>query len=229
MTRIQVAEDSPTQAAEIEFLLDEAGYEVAVARNGRDALEAIRETTPDLVLTDLHMPEMTGLELIKAVRWEFPEVPVIMLTADGTEEIAAQALNAGASSDILKQRLDRDLLPTLRDISDMLKTRRARDRVSSTIVSSDVAYRLPNDHELATVLIGRLEEQLNELGVADQTGVFQIALGLKEALINAIDHGNLELNSNMREDDSPANYRALGSERSAQEPYASHFAGDNYG
>jgi two-component system chemotaxis response regulator CheB len=57
MTRIQVVEDSDTQAAEIEFLLEEAGYEVAVAKNGLVALEAIRETRPDLVLTDLHMPE----------------------------------------------------------------------------------------------------------------------------------------------------------------------------
>lgn len=221
MTRIQVVEDSPTQAAEIEFLLKDAGYEVSVARNGVAALEAIRQLTPDMILTDLHMPEMNGLQLIEAVRKEFPEVPVVMMTADGTEEIAAQALNAGASSYILKRMLDRDLLPTLEEISDMLRARLTRDRLSGTIVSSDVAYRLPNDHELATALVGRLEEQLNELGVADKTGVFRIALGLKEALINAIDHGNLELNSNLREDGSQTSYRTLGTERSTQEPYAS--------
>lgn len=221
MTRIQVVEDSATQAAEIGFLLEEAGYEVAVATNGLVALEAIRQTTPDMILTDLHMPEMTGLELIEAVRKEFPEVPVIMMTADGTEEIAAQALSAGASSYIQKRTLDRDLLPTLKDISDMLQARKTRDRLASTIVSSDVAYRLPNDYELANALVGRLEEQLNELGVADKTGVFRIALGLKEALINAIDHGNLELNSELRELDSRVSYHALGAERSTQEPYAS--------
>ena len=221
MTRIQVAEDSPTQAAEIEFLLEDAGYEVGVARNGVEALEAIRQLTPDMILTDLHMPEMNGLQLIEAVSREFPEIPVIMMTADGTEELAAQALNAGASSYILKRMLDRDLLPTLSDISDMLRARLTRDRLSGTIVSSDVAYRLPNDHELATALVGRLEEQLNELGVADKTGVFRIALGLKEALINAIDHGNLELNSKLREDGSQTSYRELGTARSTQEPYAS--------
>jgi CheY-like chemotaxis protein len=221
MTRIQVAEDSPTQAVEIEFLLEEAGYEVSMAANGVQALETVRESPPDIVLTDLHMPEMNGLQLIQAVRKEFPGIPVIMMTADGTEEIAAKALNAGASSYIPKRMLERDLLPTLSDMLDMLRSRKNRDRVTSTVVSSDITYQLPNDHELANALIGRLEEQLSELNVADQTGVFRIALGVKEALMNAIDHGNLELNSELREGDSGDGYRKLGSERMQMEPYAS--------
>ncbi|MDA0284603.1 MAG: response regulator [Planctomycetota bacterium] len=221
MTRIQVAEDSPTQAVEIEFLLQEAGYDVAMAGNGQQALETIRESRPDIVLTDLHMPEMNGLQLIEAVRKEFAGIPVIMMTADGTEEIAARALNAGASSYIPKRMLERDLLPTLSDMVGMLRSRKNRDRLTSTVVSSDITYQLPNDHELANALIGRLEEQLSELNVADATGVFRIALGIKEALMNAIDHGNLELNSKLREGGSGEGYRELGSERMKKEPYAS--------
>lgn len=221
MTRILVAEDSPTQAVEIEFLLDEAGYEVSVAENGAAALECVRRSQPDILLTDLYMPEMTGLELIKAVRGEFPEVPVVMMTGDGTEEIAAQALSAGASSYLPKRMLDRDLLPTMSDISDMLKSRRNRDRVTETIVSSDITYCIGNDHDLANALIGRLEEQLNELHVEDKTGVFRMAMGLKEALMNAIDHGNLELSSELREEGSGSSYRELGNERATQSPFDS--------
>lgn len=220
MTRILVAEDSPTQAVDIEFRLEEADFEVSVARNGSEALAALQETEVDIVLTDLHMPEMNGLELIEAVRKRFPHVPVIMMTADGTEEIAAQALKAGASSYLPKRRLDQDLLPTIKDIDDMLKSRRSRDRVSSTVVSSDVTYCLPNDHDLANALVGRLEEQLLDLKIADSTGVFRMALGIKEAIVNAIEHGNLELDSKLREDGSGESYRDLGDERAKQEPYA---------
>lgn len=221
MTRIQVAEDSKTQAAEIQFLLEDSGYEVAIAEDGRKAIEAMREVTPDILLTDLHMPEMTGLELITASREEFPDVPVVMMTADGTEDIATQSLKAGASSYLPKRMLERDLLPTLNEIAAMLNSRRSRDRLTSTVVSSDITYRLPNDHDLANALIGRLEEQLNELGIADQTGVFRMALGIKEAIMNAIDHGNLELNSKLREGETGDGYRSLGDERMTQEPYAS--------
>jgi DNA-binding response OmpR family regulator len=221
MARIQIAEDSRTETALIKIQLLEAGYEVSTALDGLKALQAIRESVPDIVLTDMNMPEMNGLQLIEAVRAEFPEVPVVMMTAQGSEEIAAEALNAGASSYIPKDMLARDLLPTLSDIVDMLQSRKTRDRVTSTVVSSDVTYRLPNDHDLANALIGRLELQLKELNMADATGVFRVALGIKEALVNAIDHGNLELSSELREDGSGDSYRQIGDERIALEPYAS--------
>ncbi len=60
MMRILVAEDSPAQAVEMELILQEAGYEVRIAENGATALYGIRESLPDILLTDLQMPEMTG-------------------------------------------------------------------------------------------------------------------------------------------------------------------------
>jgi CheY-like chemotaxis protein len=71
---------------------------VVHAGNGRDALEKIKSAPPDLVVTDLVMPEMDGLELVKEVRRTYPTIPVILMTAHGSEEIAAAALKAGAAS-----------------------------------------------------------------------------------------------------------------------------------
>ena len=218
MTHILVAEDSATQRAEIEFLLEDAGFEVTTAVNGLEALNSMQEFVPGIVLTDLHMPEMNGLELVEAVRRDFSGVPVIVITADGTEELASQALKIGATSYIPKRILTTDLIPTLRDVAEMIESQRNEERLVDAIVSSEVMYRIPNDHTLATALINRLEKQLTELQVADDTEIFRILMGIKEAIINAIDHGNLELDSALRDLDDNS-YRMMGEERQQTAPY----------
>src|SRR5205807_817483 len=92
MSRILVAEDSSTQALQIQLLLEEAGFVVETAANGQEALQAIRRDPPDLVLTDLDMPGMNGLELVETLRREHSSLPVILITQYGSEEIAVQAL-----------------------------------------------------------------------------------------------------------------------------------------
>jgi CheY-like chemotaxis protein/anti-sigma regulatory factor (Ser/Thr protein kinase) len=220
MTHILVAEDSATQRAEIEILLEDSGFEVTTAVNGLEALNSMQEFIPDIVLTYLHMPEMDGLELVEAVRRDFPGVPVIVITADGTEELAARALKSGASSYIPKKLLEKDLLPALNDIVEVLESKRNEERLSAAIVSTEVTYRISNNHHLTSALIGRLEQQLKEHRFGDDTGVFRILMGIKEAIMNAIDHGNLELDSGLRDLDDNS-YRLMGEERQKIEPYCS--------
>src|SRR5947208_1958229 len=113
---VLVAEDSPTQAEAISFLLEEYGFTVEVAPNGLRALDALKRSVPDVVATDLEMPEMNGLELVEAVRADYPAVPVVLITAHGSETIAATALRKGAASYVPKSNLEADLLPTLANI-----------------------------------------------------------------------------------------------------------------
>src|ERR1044072_5438478 len=98
MATILVAEDSPTQALQIRGLLEAADFKVRTAQNGVEALATLAEQFFDAVLTDLNMPQMNGLDLVIAVRRDFPHVPVVLMTAFGSEEIAAQALHSGAAS-----------------------------------------------------------------------------------------------------------------------------------
>ena len=65
-----------------------------------------------MILTDLVMPDMEGLELVRRVRAEHPQIPVILVTAYGSEDVAMQALRAGAANYIPKKQLARDLVPT---------------------------------------------------------------------------------------------------------------------
>src|SRR5215468_11220014 len=81
---------------------------VAVAKNGREAIQQFRQYHPDITLMDLQMPEMNGLDAMVAIRGEFPDAKVIILTTYGND--APGALRLGARAYVLKTELDRELL-----------------------------------------------------------------------------------------------------------------------
>ena len=88
-------------AAEIRELLADlilrpSGYRVLTAASGSAGLEAARAQSPDVVISDIKMPDLTGIELTEILRRERPSLPVILITAEGSEEVARQALRAGA-------------------------------------------------------------------------------------------------------------------------------------
>src|SRR5262249_51241466 len=79
------------------------GWKALYATNGAEGLEAIEGKPPDVVLTDMLMPEMDGLQLVEAIRSQHPLIPVILMTAHGSEDIAIQALRKGAASYVPKK------------------------------------------------------------------------------------------------------------------------------
>jgi len=220
-TRLLVAEDSPTQGIQIQILLEEAGYEVKLASNGRVALEMVRTNAPHAVVTDLEMPEMNGLELVGALQREFKRVPVVLITARGSEEIASKALKAGAASYVPKKEMETDLVPTLRRILAVIDAARAHDRLGAYIAAADTEFLLDNDNSLVPFLIARLQEDLGHLELWDEGEMLQVATALDEALVNAMIHGNLEVSSELRSIDSGQPYAMLIEERSQEPPYNS--------
>jgi CheY-like chemotaxis protein len=91
MAQVLVVDDSSLDRQLTSRLLEEIGVQVRETADGKVALVALAvmaEQLPDVVLTDLQMPNMDGLELVKQIRERFPTVPVILLTAFGSEEIA---------------------------------------------------------------------------------------------------------------------------------------------
>src|SRR4029078_2757919 len=80
---------------------------------GRQALEQLELHLPDLVVTDMMMPNMNGLELVSEVKEQYPMTPLILMTSQRSEEIAVQALQKGAASYVPKRALGSDLLETV--------------------------------------------------------------------------------------------------------------------
>jgi two-component system NtrC family response regulator len=100
--RILVVDDDDSLRWVTQAQLHQSGYDVAAAADGNSALETIRQSPPDLVITDLKMPGMSGLELLRKIREDHPEIIVIVVTAFGTVENAVEAMKAGAYDYIMK-------------------------------------------------------------------------------------------------------------------------------
>ena len=101
---ILIVEDSPTQAEYLNYLLDQNGYLVSVAINGRQALDLLEHIDPDLIISDINMPEMNGYELCRNIKASAKngDIPVILLTALSNPEDVLEGLECGADSFITK-------------------------------------------------------------------------------------------------------------------------------
>ncbi|MGE0824624.1 MAG: sigma-54-dependent transcriptional regulator [Candidatus Binatia bacterium] len=100
--RVLVVDDEPKMSRVLEIMLKKMGYEVTVAGDGRAALTLMDTAPVDLVITDLRMPGMDGLQLLTALREHGLDVPVIIMTAYGTVESAVQAMKQGAFDYIVR-------------------------------------------------------------------------------------------------------------------------------
>jgi len=195
------------------------GWQALFACHGREALQMLREQSPDVVLTDMLMPEMDGLELVRAIRIEHPLVPVILMTAHGSEDLAIQALRNGAASYVPKKSLARDLAETLDGVLAASQSNRREQLVLDCLVHNETLYRLDNDVSLVAPLVGHIEHQLERMRLCEPSGLVLIGVALHEALTNAILHGNLGLSSDLRETDEKEYYR-LAVERRTQPPWS---------
>lgn len=99
---ILIAEDDELILKTIEHKLVKEGYEVILTRNGKDAIETIRNTEIDLIITDIMMPFASGIEILAAVQSAGKKTPVIMLSSMGQEEVVLNAFSLGAADFIVK-------------------------------------------------------------------------------------------------------------------------------
>jgi len=216
---VLVAEDSQTQSIQFRRLLEKAGFRALMTANGREALDVIRRSPPDVVVTDLDMPEMNGLELVEAVHRSFPNIPVVLATAVGSEEIAAEALRKGAASYVPKQFLA-DLIPTLHRLLAVTQADRANTLLADCATYSEVRYTLTNDETLVVPLVAQIRRMIERFGIRDGSGALRVAMAFNEALQNAIVHGNLEVTSRLREGANATAFWDLVGERRMQTPFS---------
>jgi CheY-like chemotaxis protein len=188
---------------------------VGHAADGQEALSRIREQLPDIVVTDLLMPGMDGLELVRVLRDEYPQLPVVLMTGHGSETVATEALRLGAASYVPKCRLAQDLVPTLQNVLDRARTGGRPERLAESLVYCDTGYVLDNDPDLTTSLVEHVQQCLVRISFCDATAALQLGSALGAALENAIFHGNFELASEL----TPADCTALSRERRGQTPY----------
>ena len=110
--RVLIADDEPNILTSLEFLLGKCGYEVAVARNGEEALALVESFVPDLVLLDVMMPVKSGYDVCRRMRErrDWDHIRIVMLSAKGREAEVSKGLGLGADAYVTKPFSNRDLV-----------------------------------------------------------------------------------------------------------------------
>ncbi len=210
MATILTVDDSAVDRRLVGGLLEnEADFHVEYAAHGVEALEKLDRDVPDLVVTDLMMPRMNGLELVTAIRRQHPLVPVILMTSKGSEEIAVEALQRGAASYVPKRTLAERLLDTIHKVLAVSGGERRRSRLMGCIARSKHTFVLENDYDLFRPLVTYLQEKIANMDVCDDAECTRVGVALEEALTNALYHGNLDVGSELREEDDQACYALI--------------------
>ena len=173
---------------------------IAEASNGREALEQFRRHHPDITLMDLEMPDMSGIDAMSAIRGEFPDARIIVLTTHAGDVQVARALKAGARAYLLKGLLRKELLETIRAvhaghkrISPEIATEIAEHATDDPLTPREVdVLRLVaggNANKIIAAELSLTEETvkshirniLSKLGANDRTHA--VAIGLKRGII----------------------------------------------
>jgi DNA-binding NarL/FixJ family response regulator len=174
---------------------------VAEASNGREAIEQFRLHTPDITLMDLQMPDMNGIDAMIALRSEFPDARVIVLTTYSGDVLVLRALKAGARGYLLKSLLRRELLDTIRmvhagqrrvppDLAAQLADHLADDALTAReievlrLIAAGNANKLIADRlSIAEETVkGHVKNILSKLGANDRTHA--VTIGLKRGIID---------------------------------------------
>ncbi|WP_328498984.1 response regulator transcription factor [Streptomyces sp. NBC_00414] len=163
---IVVAEDDAKQAELVRRYLEHEGHAVTVVEDGRTALETVRHLEPDLVVLDVMMPGADGLDVVRVLRAERREVPVLMLTARSAEDDLLLGLDLGADDYMTKPFSPRELTARVRTL--LRRNRRGPDPAPATVLAPAPASEpeVGPDDEVLTVGVLRVDPLRHEVSVA---------------------------------------------------------------
>src|SRR5689334_11440410 len=122
MTRILIVEDEPAMVSGLRDNFEFEGYDVITARDGVEGLERALKDSPDLIVLDVMMPRMSGLDVCKQLKAKRPSIPIIMLTARGQEVDKVVGLELGADDYVTKPFSIRELLARVKAVLRRAKT-----------------------------------------------------------------------------------------------------------
>ncbi len=223
MSTVLVVDDSSFDRDLVRRVLaDEPGLTIELVENGLQALDRLRQGGIDLVVTDLQMPEVNGLQLVTTIRVDHPQVPVILMTGQGSEVVAIEALEQGAASYVPKRVLQERLTETVQDVLAIAHAGKAYQQLLSCFNSTEFDLSLGNDAKLIDPLVDLIQQMVTGMKLCDATGGYQVGVALREALLNAIYRGNLEIareESTKESERLLQGQRPLADERREQSPY----------
>jgi len=194
MPNILVADDLEIDRLLVQGILESRqGFTVIHAENGQEALRRFDEWEIDLVVTDLQMPEMDGLELLSEVRKLHPNTPVVLMTAAGSEEIATQALVNGAAGYIPKNQVEKLITSTVKNSLDILQADRGFAKLANQSLKTRLDFVVESQPSIIPSLVDLFGQLLTGMPRWDRIHRLRLCIAFEQALSNAIYRGNLEI------------------------------------
>ncbi len=187
MTTVLIVDDSALDRELAKRILaEDSQLAIETVDAGRAALDRLSEGGVDLVLTDLMMPDINGLQLVTTIRVDHPDVPVIIMTGGGTEVVAMNALAQGAASYVPKRMLNEWLLKTAHDVLSLKQAQRTHGMLLECFNVVQFELDLHDDVTLIDPLVEYLQQIVSGMQLFDATESYRLGVGLKEALQNAL-------------------------------------------
>lgn len=219
VVQLLIVDDSTEDSRRIQNMVEqELGWQVAAAENSDAGLNLLEQEQPHILLTGIGA--LTGgAEFIEIIRERFGDLPIVLLTGDGDDRAALKALQAGASSYVPRELIESDLADTLSRVFATAQMQTRRRRLNSYLKCSEIEFELENDPAMVAPLVAALQEQLAALGVCSANDTLRVGIALEEAFLNGIYHGNLEVSSDLRQEDGERAFLQAIQNRRRQSPY----------
>lgn len=168
--KILVVEDNFNMREAVREILSAEGYEVSTAVTGRQGLEAALNGNPDLIFTDLSMPQMNGLEMLKELRRKGYTTPGVIMTAYGSEEIVVEALRFGVRDYLSKPFQIQEVLAVAESALREMRIAREREQLNRELLAAEstritivtLAHYLNNYLTILATGLGLLDETLRQ-------------------------------------------------------------------
>ena len=195
MPVILVVDDSKTDRVLIGELLrqQEIDWLVEFADSAEQAMVVLTNLAVDVVITDMVMPNASGMDLLSYVHKQIRPVPVVMVSGRGNDSTAAEAIRNGAASYVSKDDLAARLVETVRQVLDVRQSAQSYDCLFKSVKNLQIQLMLENDPTLLPPLVAALQQAALDMELINEESRVRLGVALDEALINAMYHGNLEL------------------------------------
>jgi YesN/AraC family two-component response regulator len=191
MKKILIIDDEKPVREVLNIALTEEGYSLFIAANGNQGLQIFKKEEPDIVITDVMMPEMDGIEVTKKLKDVSDKVDVVVMSGFGTEELVIEALRAGASNYIKKPIAFDELFKIIDTIIFKRETRKRIEVAKDIVVKEQKEIIIGNNVSEVWGIVNQILFNIHS-GISHNT-IEGISIGLYEIIINAIEHGNLDI------------------------------------
>ena len=204
LANILIVDDNPVDRLLVSSIVEKTPqWKSQSVASAQEALLLMEQEVPDLLITDLQLPEMNGIELVAEIRKQLPSLPILLVTHSDNAKMAMEALSAGATSFSPKQSLEKDLPSTIAQLLDVAQATRYTHDLSFCPMPGHQMFVLDNELSMIGPTIENLQSHLPAWSDRDR---LQIGMAIEEAITNAMHHGNLEIDSALREGKTDQRY-----------------------